>query len=117
MPKPKTYTMDTETGQDAAGTKQATENAPGAGTTRRAAANSFGKAMRNIVGGAAAGFGKVAKRRNTSAEVIPTVAQARQRIRNRTSFLASLTAPQWEAIRDYDGPEVLGGPDTPRRKR
>jgi len=38
--------------------------------------------------------------------------EARRRIQGRPGYLASLSPEQLEAILNYDGPEVLGPPDS-----
>jgi len=58
----------------------------------------------------------VGVRRAIERMTIPSLAEAERRMRGHPSFLASLTPEQWEMIKAYDGPEVLGRGDGPRRK-
>jgi hypothetical protein len=41
--------------------------------------------------------------------------EARRRIRSRPGYLASLSPEQLEAILNYDGPEILGPPNSKYR--
>jgi hypothetical protein len=47
---------------------------------------------------------------------LPTEEEAERILRNRPGFFASLTPEQIEAIKAYDGPEVLGPANGPKRK-
>jgi hypothetical protein len=46
---------------------------------------------------------------------LPTEEEAERILRSRPGFIASLTPEQIEAIMAYDGPEVLGSPNEPKR--
>jgi hypothetical protein len=46
-----------------------------------------------------------------------TLAQGRERMRSRPSFLASLPPETLEYLRNYDGPENMGPPLTRRERR
>jgi hypothetical protein len=43
--------------------------------------------------------------------------EAEVRLRNHRSILETLTEEDWEFLRNYDGPEVLGPPPPPPMKR
>ncbi|HEU4881675.1 MAG TPA: hypothetical protein VFT45_05505 [Longimicrobium sp.] len=47
---------------------------------------------------------------------LPTEEEADRILRSRPGFIASLTPEQIEAINAYDGPEVLGDPNGPKRE-
>ncbi len=47
---------------------------------------------------------------------LPTAEEAEERLRNYRGFFARLTPEQRAAINDYDGPEVLGPANGPKRK-
>lgn len=46
---------------------------------------------------------------------LPTEEESERILRSRPGFIASLTPEQIEAIMAYDGPEVLGSPNGPKR--
>lgn len=46
---------------------------------------------------------------------LPSIEEAVARMRGSPGFLASLTPDQWAALTEYDGPEIFGSPDGPRR--
>lgn len=46
---------------------------------------------------------------------LPTEEEAERILRSRPGFIASLTPAQIEAIMAYDGPQVLGSPNGPKR--
>jgi hypothetical protein len=46
---------------------------------------------------------------------LPAMEEVEARLHSRPGFIASLTPEQIEAIMAYDGPEVLGPADGPRR--
>lgn len=47
---------------------------------------------------------------------LPTQEEAERILRNRPGFFARLTPEQIAAMDAYDGPEVLGDPNGPKRK-
>lgn len=47
---------------------------------------------------------------------LPTTEEADRILRSRPGFFASLTPEQRAALDAYDGPEVLGDPNGPKRK-
>jgi hypothetical protein len=47
---------------------------------------------------------------------LPTEEEAERILRSRPGFIASLTPEQIAAMDAYDGPEVLGSPNGPKRK-
>lgn len=46
---------------------------------------------------------------------MPSPEQARRRILSKPGFFATLSPEAWEYVRNYDGPEIMGPPDGPRR--
>ncbi|HLM69064.1 MAG TPA: hypothetical protein VK358_16105 [Longimicrobium sp.] len=46
---------------------------------------------------------------------MPSLEEAERRIRSRPGFIASLTPEQIAMITAYDGPEVFGNPNGPKR--
>lgn len=46
----------------------------------------------------------------------PSMEEVEERLRSDRGFFASLTPEQRAAMEAYDGPEVLGDPNGPRRK-
>ena len=46
---------------------------------------------------------------------LPSMEEVEERLRNYRGFFASLTPEQIAAMDAYDGPEVLGDPNGPRR--
>jgi hypothetical protein len=46
---------------------------------------------------------------------LPTIEEAERRLRSRPGFFASLTPEQRAAMYAYDGPEVLGPANGPKR--
>ena len=46
---------------------------------------------------------------------LPTMEEVEERLRGYRGFFASLTPEQWAAIEAYDGPEVFGNPNGPKR--
>jgi len=54
----------------------------------------------------------------TSEEYKPAwLRAAEERLRHHRSLLETLTEEDWEFLRNYDGPEVLGPPPPPPMKR
>jgi hypothetical protein len=47
---------------------------------------------------------------------LPTIEEAERRLRSRPGFFARLTPEQIAAMDAYDGPEVLGPANGPKRK-
>lgn len=47
---------------------------------------------------------------------LPPFEEAERRLRSRPGFIASLAPEQIEAIKSYDGPQVLGPANGPKRK-
>jgi hypothetical protein len=47
---------------------------------------------------------------------LPTIEEAERILRSRPGFIASLTPEQIAAMDAYDGPEVLGSPNGPKRQ-
>jgi hypothetical protein len=58
----------------------------------------------------------VRMRRRIERITVPSLAEAERRMRKHAGFFASLTPEQLEMIKAYDGPEILGRSDGPRRK-
>lgn len=54
--------------------------------------------------------------KRSSYSPVPSADDVERRVRSGTSFLASLTPEQLEMIKAYDGPEIMGRSDGPRRK-
>jgi hypothetical protein len=46
---------------------------------------------------------------------LPSLEEAERRMRSHPGFFASLTPEQWAAIKAYDGPEVWGNRNGPKR--
>lgn len=61
--------------------------------------------------GPSAAFSRIAER----VAGVPARDEARRRIRGKPGFFASLTPEAREAIRNYDGPEVIGPSATRKR--
>jgi len=65
-------------------------------------------------GAAGRGFRRI-RRSWYSPPPMPSLEEAERRIRSRPGFIASLTPEQIAMITAYDGPEVFGNPNGPKR--